>query len=184
MKRYDKQHKTKNLGFTLIETLGAIVILITAITATFTAVQSGISTSIQSKNEITAFYLAQEAIEYIRNIRDENSINGLNWLAGFAQLSTEPCYPGKTCNIDAVFDVIKNCSGTCPNLAQNNISTSAYYGMFSTNIPPWASSNFRREVRVSVFSADQAQINVTVTWTAGLITRTFKANEIITDWQS
>ena len=60
----------KNRGFTIIESLVAIAILIVAITGTMTAVQSGISSYTYSKDQIAAFFLAQEAFEQVRNMRD------------------------------------------------------------------------------------------------------------------
>ena len=53
-------------GFTLVESLVAISILSLSILATFTAVQGGLKSSNYVKDEIVAYYLTQEAIEYIK----------------------------------------------------------------------------------------------------------------------
>ena len=59
----------KDKGFTIIESLVAISILVVVITGTLTAIQTGLSSYIFSKDQIIAFYLAQEGFEQIRNIR-------------------------------------------------------------------------------------------------------------------
>lgn len=68
MKRYIKITG----GFTLIEALVAISILTIAVTGPLSLAAKGLSYSSYAKDEITAFYLANEAIDVIRNIRDTN----------------------------------------------------------------------------------------------------------------
>ena len=63
----------KNKGFSLIETLIAVSILMIAITGPLTLVQAGLFSSNHERNQITATYLAQEAMEFVRSIRDANS---------------------------------------------------------------------------------------------------------------
>lgn len=77
-------------GFTLVEALVAISILLVAVTATFAVVQSGLSSTIAVKDRITAFFLAQEALEAVRNAKDTNLLAQYNtgdpndpyWLEG------------------------------------------------------------------------------------------------------
>ena len=70
---------TTNKGFTIVESLVAISILVLAITGATSAIQTGISSYIFSKDQIIAFYLAQEGFEQIRNIRDENGLKKISW---------------------------------------------------------------------------------------------------------
>ena len=60
-------------GFSLIETMIAVSILMIAIAGPLSLVQAGLFSSIHQRNQVTATYLAQEAIEYIKNVRDSNS---------------------------------------------------------------------------------------------------------------
>src|SRR3989344_7463657 len=75
-----------NRGFTIVESLVAITILVLVVTGVTSAVQTSLSSYIFSKNQIIAFYLAQEGFEQIRNMRDENGIKDrsspTNWLSG------------------------------------------------------------------------------------------------------
>src|SRR3990167_10137401 len=109
-----------NKGFTIIESLVAITVLVLAITGVTSAIQTGISSYIFSKDQIIAFYLAQEGVEQIRNIRDENSLKNPQqpWLTGIASSVSDPCYFGKACKVEPVFSsVATECSGgpgNCP----------------------------------------------------------------------
>ncbi|MDD4803605.1 MAG: type II secretion system protein [Candidatus Pacebacteria bacterium] len=107
--------KNKNLknGFTLIEALVAISLLMIAISGPMTIVQKGLNAAYLSRDQMTAAFLVQDAIEAVRNIRDTLALNGIeetdnNWLGGlsscFCELVDNNCdfdNPGyKFCNID------------------------------------------------------------------------------------
>lgn len=75
----------KNKGFTILETLVAISIILIAITGPIDIIGQALKNSYYSRDQITAFYLAQEAIEYARNQRDDNALARVpiaNWLNG------------------------------------------------------------------------------------------------------
>lgn len=202
-----KKQKNNSRGFTLLEVLVSITILVFAITATFTAAQSGLTSAYESKNQVTAFYLAQEAVEYVRNTRDSNSLfnsdpNNLNsqksWLAGIADPANvnDPCYNGNKCVIDALGDTfnnhIINCpSGICPFLKQDTSTGSATYGMYSYRTTTgWNTSNFQREIQITIVNPQglatppEITMKVTVTWTQGSFSRSFTISESIFNWQS
>src|SRR3989344_5249811 len=63
------QNKTSQNGFTLIETLVAVSLLSIAVVAPMTLASKSLSTAYYPRDQITAFYLAQEAIETLRSIR-------------------------------------------------------------------------------------------------------------------
>lgn len=168
----------KTKGFTLIETLVAISILILAVTGAFSAAQSGISSAIFSKDQIVAFYLAQEGVEYVRNMRDQNGLDvdgTVGWLDGIAG-EDDPCEAGAPCYIDAVNDEILRCPGTCPNIKLNENGFYTHQSGVDTK--------FKREVKVeTVIPNQEVAITVTVTWSKGLVNREFVARENILNWQ-
>ncbi|MEK9147916.1 MAG: type II secretion system protein, partial [Patescibacteria group bacterium] len=59
-------------GFTILETVVAIVVILGAVTGPFVLATRGILSSSASKNKIIAANLAQEGIELIRAVRDNN----------------------------------------------------------------------------------------------------------------
>lgn len=77
----NKDKKFKG-GFTLIEALVAISILVIAVIGPLSLASKGLSYSNYAKDEITAFYLANEAIDVIRNIRDTNKNSDKTWSEG------------------------------------------------------------------------------------------------------
>ncbi len=170
--------KKNTTGFTLVETLVAIAILVTAVIGASTAAQKGLSLSILSKDEVTAFYLAQEAVEQIRNMRDENGLNGRDWLYGISDSSSDPCYFGKVCRVDALENSITTCSGdNCPFLRQNQ--ETGFFGYDSS----WDETPFKREVTLTSVDSKEISMLVTVSWHKGIIDREFKVKENILDWQ-
>lgn len=70
-------------GFTIMETLVAIAILLLSITGPMVFSQNGLRAAFYARDQVTAFYLAQDAIEYVKNRRDHNVLSGNSkWLDG------------------------------------------------------------------------------------------------------
>ena len=67
-------------GFTLVETLVAISILLLAVTAPLTIAYQGIASTSFVRDQIIATYLAQDAIEAIITQKRQNSLLENNWL--------------------------------------------------------------------------------------------------------
>ncbi|MEK7156326.1 MAG: prepilin-type N-terminal cleavage/methylation domain-containing protein, partial [Patescibacteria group bacterium] len=57
-------------GFTLVETLVAVMLLSVAVVAPMSLAARSLGSAYYARDQITAFYLAQEAIEALRSIRD------------------------------------------------------------------------------------------------------------------
>lgn len=83
--------KTKEKGFTFLEVIIAIFVLVVGIVAAYLVSQTPIFYTQNSINRLTAAFLAQEGIEIVRNIRDENWIEGRDWNNGLTSCSSG-CY--------------------------------------------------------------------------------------------
>jgi len=167
-------------GFTIIESLVAITILVISIVGAASAIQTGISSYIFSKDQIIAFYLAQGGFEQIRNIRDENSLTGEDWLTGLASVSGDPCYFGQSCIVDPVnTNQATRCDapGECPVIRQEN--GTGFFGYDAS----WTPTIFTREISLSSINDHEVAITVTVSWSKGAISREFRARENILNWQ-
>jgi prepilin-type N-terminal cleavage/methylation domain-containing protein len=200
MNYFKKKLMNVSRGFTLVESMVAISILSLAVTAPLLIAQKGIGAAIYSRDQITAFYLAQEAVEYVRNVRDTNRITGQWWLAQFSscQPYNEANAPCSVINgdykIDAKFldfttsngagvsddvvnaNAISTCTGACPVLkydATNNLYT------YSEG----SDTQFTRTINISNISGDgkEAILSVTIAWNTDLFSpqRTFTIKEYL-----
>jgi Tfp pilus assembly protein PilV len=109
-KKLTQQQNTKEQGFTLIETLIAVIILIVSVVTPLSIASQAIIYSATARDQIIASNLAQEAIDFIRNERDRSALNTLgvnparfqNFLVKFGSY-TGPntyCYATDGCAID------------------------------------------------------------------------------------
>ena len=173
----------KKYGFTLVESLVAISILSISILGTYTAVQNSLQSSTIAKDQVIGFYLAQEGMEYIKNVRDENalhSISGIptNWLTGLSGVGSDPCYFGKTCTIDSPAGTASTCSGgfgSCPDIKRN--SSNGLYGY--TTGGSWVATNFKRDIQFTQNSADEVTVTISIRWTNRGTTKSFQIKQIL-----
>lgn len=183
----------KTRGFTLIETLVAISLLTVAIVAPMSLAAQSLAAAYYARDQITAFFLAQEAIEAVRSVRDAQILEiaqntgteGVD-LFGSVPLGDTPF------TIDAgeveADQAIDTCDTTCPPL-QTNGDLYGYYDNPPTNPPPsdsgWQNSNFTRTVRAAYVDAeqDEVRLTVTVTWKTGAFQeRSFSISENLYRW--
>jgi prepilin-type N-terminal cleavage/methylation domain-containing protein len=165
-------------GFTIVESLVAIAILVAAVTGTMTAVQTGISSYIITKEQITAFYLAQEGFEQLKNMRDQNSLEGRSWLFDIAEDADDPCFFGFKCMVSPVESVVATrCAGSCEVLRQDPDE-----GFFGYDID-WTPTVYTREIELEPINQHEIAATVSITWSKGLINRSFRVRENILNWQ-
>jgi len=123
----------KNKGFTIIETLVAVFILSVAITGPLVFAQSGLRAAFLARDQITALFLAQDAMETIKNMRDTKGLTspggGVSWLTVFGQCVNDP----DGCEIDTTPEdpVLTPCSGSCRKLRYNQSNGYQYNGSSS-----------------------------------------------------
>jgi len=168
-------------GFTLIETLVAISILSLSILAGFTAVQNGLKASLTAKNQITAFYLVQEAMEFVKNKRDGNALiyvdTGLgNWLNGLSLCDATSLTT--YCQIDSPADRVTTCGGE--NTSCELIRIQPTTGLHGYDVS-WTPTNFKRAISYqrSSTNPDEATVTVWISWTQGTQTKTFQVTETL-----
>jgi prepilin-type N-terminal cleavage/methylation domain-containing protein len=84
-------------GFTLVETLVAITILLLAITGTMTTAQKGLQSAQYANEQVTAVFLAQEAIEAVRQYRDSQALLAYHNQGGPVVVDTQQWLPPVNC---------------------------------------------------------------------------------------
>lgn len=161
-------HTTSPKGFTLIETLVAVTVLAVAIVGPFYAVQSAITASSSARDQLIASALAQEGMEYIRSIRDNNYLAGRSWLVGLDSCRPGPCVVDPT---QASPGNIRSSVGPLY-LSANNIYNQQQSGTLT---------RFTRTVEITTVSDTEVVVTVTVRW-SGHITRTVTVVDRLHDW--
>lgn len=154
-------------GFTLIETFVAISILTISIVAPMTLAAKSLSISYYVRDEVTASYLAQEAIETIRNVRDSNILNDLLTSSGIDQMTGIPSSAGAKFTVDAHVSgasAMQLCPTTCPPVQSNG----TFYG-YPDGFGTWVPTRFTRTVTATYVDAQKNDLRlvVGVTWTTG-----------------
>lgn len=177
----------KNRGFTLIETFVAIVILMLAVATQIVIAQRGINAATNARENLVAQYLAQDAIEQVRMMRDQNvmRISGgdtsVYWLDNMwdecQRLTAESCRIERNVttggNLTSVNDItFRPCSsGVCPTMTYNSIS-GIYDYETGTN---WVPTTFNRSIWIEQLSpvddsglpTQHVKVVVKVTWRQG-----------------
>jgi Tfp pilus assembly protein PilV len=100
-------------GFTIIETLIAITVLMIAIAGPLVIATRGLNSASASKNQMIASYLAQESVEMVKNKRDANISAHQDdienwWLSGF-DVVNKCNSDSNSCDIDGIDDDILQC---------------------------------------------------------------------------
>lgn len=188
---YAYSPKSARGGFTLIETLVAITLLTTAIVAPIALTVQSLQAAFYARDQITAFYLAQEAIEAVRSLRD-GQILTISQTANASGINIFGPIPVNTSfRIDArkseAAQAITGCSvdgGTCIPLKTDG----TFYGYESG----WTSTNFTRTLLACYLQNDgtctatesnEMRVTATVSWKTGAFqSRSFSISEDMYRW--
>lgn len=174
------KHKTGNIqqkGFSMVETIAAIAILGFGIIGTYGAFNAIIISTYNISARFTAAYLAEEGIEVVRNLRDNNFINNEPWDFG---LSTAPCgSPGTPgCMLD--YKTVNSGQLSIYNDAVLRLNDDGFYG-YGSGTP----TAFKRKVTISPVTGsngDALNVDVLVTWTYNGKSFSYDVNEYLYNW--
>jgi Tfp pilus assembly protein PilV len=159
-----KENKNNKTGFTLVETLIAIFILVLSVTGPMSVAQNSLKASFLARDQISAFYLAQDAIEYLKNEKDTNMIKKIsddtqeifssNYMTN---CSIKPCAIDTTRSSSAVSTCPSgSCAPLCFDQVTQNYKTS---GSSCSTL-----SKFTREVYMKNGESGEYIITVVIRW--------------------
>lgn len=162
-------------GFTIVETLVAITVLMISIIGPLTVANKGLVAAINAKDQMIASYLAQDAMEFVKNVKYYNISNSNTWNNGFASCSiTTPCLVNSIISVgptQAGIDPIDNlkCSSGSPTFCPVLFSDIAGYVQDKTKYTDAAQTLFSRRFYLSDCSGNQCALHVDVAWNEGTI---------------
>lgn len=165
-----------------METLVAISIFSMSILGLMSVLAQGISNINYAKQRMVAEYLAQEGIEYVRNMRDTYTLyDAVSGQEGWNDFKTKfaPCI-ATTCGLDMEVDALDaGAVFQCPPGSCDLYLLGAAYG---TGTYGGTNSGFRRRIQIAQTTADEMEVYVRVDWTQGAGNKEVLVSETIFNW--
>jgi len=167
--KMSKQKLRHKYGFTLVETIVSLGILLMGIGASLTLMTSAIAFSRQTEDIVVVMNLAREGLELVRGLRDTNGYGTLtegSWVTdrNSTSLSVAASFSGGS-GITACI----NCG-----LHLNN-------GQYLTT--PGTPTPYARYIEITDISPSEKQVSSYMRWTEHGRTHTYTLNTVLTDWQ-
>ncbi len=156
--------RSRERGFTLIELLVAMAVITIGVTGALSLLIHSIASAQAVRNEVIGANLAQEALESMHNIRDQNVAGGRAWSDGLTV--------GQVFRVEAFQGgLLARDDG-----ATLNIDADGFY-TYGAGTP----TSFKRTVTFDAYSdpARDRKVTITVTWPG----RTLTATGVITAWR-
>lgn len=183
-----------NKGFTLIETMFAVIIMAFSIAVFMNVVANSLFSARYSKNEIVANYLAQEAVDYIRNDRDSSVFFNKSdtpddawnsFVNKYTSVCTEGCELGVLDTYAGVSPLLNAC--TSENCQKFYFDPEPVDGSFYTydqsDKEGKTKTTFSRKIVVTKPSDDEIRFKITVYWKNGSNDRSRSLETSLTKWQ-
>lgn len=139
----------RNKGFTFVELIIAVFIIMIASSGAFAILHKIISSTTVSTSNLIASSLAQEGLEVVRNIRDRNWLKEDNWIQGL-DFCSEPNFCEAAFNFDAL--------APASELRFLTIDNQGFYGYGVGK-----KTKFKRGIIISP-SDEKMQVKVLVQW--------------------
>lgn len=160
-------------GYSLVEVLVAITVLLVALVGPLTVAQVGLKRAINSREQTMAVFLAQEGIEAVYKMREEDALSA---------------YPGSVSDINQVWKSVPLLASLCTDAnpcgvsiaANGAIVSSSFYRCVSTNcqmtfsngarvpyrqgVAGGVETNYERKITVTNSDSTSAIVKSTVTW--------------------
>ena len=172
----NKITKSKSIkGFTMVETLVAVAILMISVAGPLTIAQKGLLAAIYARDQVTASFLALDAMEYIKNVRD-NNINEINLTGGSADDWLIYIYAPNKCDSEAnkcKIDTTRPASVLNPEICGVNCLLYNDGNSYDTDSSGKA-TQFSRNYYITNYTPTEATVIVNVNWFNGTVENSVK----------
>lgn len=194
LKKYYAVGRCHSRAFTLVETMVAVAIITVAVAGPMVTASRAALAANLSKDQLTASYLAQEGIEYVRMLRDQtyltDKVDGVSNLSatawtdfvlGSKDTSITNCR-SSACTFDPAVDVgfsLVPCAGDAcgPLYLANGIYTQ------DTTIVGSVKTPFTRTIQVTDVALSDERVVSTVSWKYHEQTYSVTITDHLTPWQ-
>jgi hypothetical protein len=179
-------NKESRAGFTLVEVLTALFLVIVGIGSAYALVNQSLALTKSAALQVTAAYLGKEGIEIARSIRDDNYLkilysepgyDGVDaWRSGLCCAAVDDCLTKADCQDGCAADY------TSDKLATNHVGdrlrydASGFYGYSGAD-----ASLYERTITVTP-ETDYLQVTVLVQWDERGIPQSLTVEENLYNW--
>ncbi|MBA3047479.1 prepilin-type N-terminal cleavage/methylation domain-containing protein [Patescibacteria group bacterium] len=160
----------KCAGFSLLEVMIAVLIITMGMIGVLSLVLQNIQVQYINKNDLIASQLAQEGLELVRNIRDENWLDGNAYDSGIVGDGTY--------TIDYTFAINDLINSIDDVGAKLNINGAGFYIHGAGSATP-----FYRLITVDDSSAEHLKVECKVRWSERSRTHDYTAATLLYDWR-
>jgi type II secretory pathway pseudopilin PulG len=186
-------------GFTLVETMFAVYILTFTIVGLMTVISNSLFAARYAKDEVTANYLLQEVVDYIRNDRDTTvflgSGSGTTGTAWNTFTTHYSACSSSGSSYGCYFEVL---NGSVPNPCEYSSDTKStgcpplYYNDAADNSPFYTYDQrgglnkptiFKRKIVVNKNGDDELDVTVTAYWKNGGLPVSRSLTTTLMNWQ-
>lgn len=177
-------------GFTLIESLIAISILTFAVAGPLFTADRAIVAAQTSRDQVIAMYLAQEGIEHMRMLRDneyisayhagDTNISDTAWTTFLTTIAVcDATDPTKACTLDSMNGLLGTSCVIGTNCAPLRLVGGTYRQI--TSLAPF--TPFTRVIQAFGVSTGEEKIVSTVSWNFHGVPYSVKVSDQLTAWQ-
>ena len=181
-------------GITLVETVVAVTILVAAITGPMTLASQSLRASRDARNELIATHLAEEGVEIVHSVRDNNSATDVSgthtaWMNTLYPACIKGCGADPTDHSVPVWgpNALVGCpAGDC-SVVQNlyyNPATGLYKQSANPLSSPWSITPFKRVITlqgIDDVGVPVRQVRVTSTVTYSSFSNTPRTVTVVDD---
>lgn len=159
------RHKNNKNGFTLIETMVAVSVVVIGLVSALGAINTALFYVSNIQNRLIAANLVAEGIELTRNIRDNNWLAGLAWNNGLADGDYQADYNSTS---------LSGYNG-------NSLLLDANSGLY--NYSSGGSTPYLRKISITNISSYEIRVISTVTWQIRGVAYVSSAEDHLFNWK-
>lgn len=164
-----------NKGFTLTEVMLGIMILTIAIVTSTSILVGIINSNKRNVETLQAYYMAQEGIEAVTNMRDTNWLNNLHWLGD------ETGVPwGRALDLNEELTLEVNTTPASFRGGEISFDELSAYAPWSLNTSDEGRDDFDRTITVLSYEDEHVLVRSTVYFGKG---KKIAIEKVLTDWK-